>query len=269
VRRDARPVTALDELTADLAAEHADLDGLVAGLDEAALDTPTPAEGWRVRDQISHLAWFDREAVRAAVDPEGFTAALPEALADEAYTERAVVEGRSLPGPELLASWRAARGELVEALAGLDPSTRVPWYGPPMSAASFATARLMETWAHGQDVADALGVERAPTDRLRHVAFLGVRALPNSYRVRGLPVPEAPVRVELDAPSGVTWVWGDEGTTDVVRGPALDFCLVVTQRRHVDDTHLVAEGPVAVEWLRLAQAFAGPAGPGRPPRSRS
>lgn len=255
----------LDELTADLAEEHADLDRLVADLDEAGWDTPTPAEGWAVRDQVSHLAWFDREAVRAAIDPESFVATLTEALSDDAYTERAVVEGRVLSGADLLAWWRAARAGLLEALRGVDPSVRVPWYGPPMSAASFATARLMETWAHGQDVADALGVERAATDRLRHVAFLGVRALPNSYRVRDLPVPGAPVRVELAAPSGATWRWGDDEATDVVRGPALDFCLVVTQRRHVDDTELVATGPVATEWLRLAQAFAGPAGPGRPP----
>jgi uncharacterized protein (TIGR03084 family) len=262
-------VAALDELIPDLAAEHADLDALVADLDEAAFDTPTPAEGWRVRDQLSHLAWFDREAVRAALDPESFLATLPEAVADDAFTERAVVEGRALSAAALLAWWREARAELLDGLGRLDPSTRVPWYGPPMSAASFTTARLMETWAHGQDVADALAVERTPTDRLRHVAFIGVRALPNSYRVRDLPVPEAPVRVELVAPSGEAWTWGDEGVADVVRGPALDFCLVVTQRRHVDDTDLVAEGPVATEWLRVAQAFAGPAGPGRAPRGRS
>jgi uncharacterized protein (TIGR03084 family) len=259
-------VPALQELTTDLAAEHADLDALVAGLDEPGFDTPTPAEGWTVRDQLSHLAWFDREAVRAAVDPEGFTATLPDALADEAFTERAAVEGRAMAGAQVLAWWREARAEVVGALARLEPSTRVPWYGPPMSAASFTTARLMETWAHGQDVADALGVERTPTDRLRHVAFLGVRAFPNSYRVRDLPVPEVPVRVELTAPSGERWAWGDEGAGDRVRGPALDFCLVATQRRHVDDTELEAEGPVAAEWLRLAQAFAGPAGQGRPPK---
>lgn len=258
---------ALEELTTDLAAEHADLDALVAGLDEAGFDAPTPAEGWSVRDQLSHLAWFDREAVRAAVDPEGFTATLPDALADEAFTERAVVEGRAMSGAEVLAWWREARAGVVGALGRLDPSVRVPWYGPPMSAASFTTARLMETWAHGQDVADGLGVERTPTDRLRHVAFLGVRAFPNSYRVRGLPVPDVPVRVELTAPSGERWAWGDEEAADRVRGPALDFCLVATQRRHVDDTALEAEGPVAAEWLRLAQAFAGPAGPGRPPKA--
>jgi uncharacterized protein (TIGR03084 family) len=260
-------VPALEELTTDLAAEHADLDALVDGLDEAGFDTPTPAEGWSVRDQLSHLAWFDREAVRAAVDPEGFTATLPDALADEAFTERAVVEGRALSGAEVLAWWREARAGVVDALGRLDPSVRVPWYGPPMSAASFTTARLMETWAHGQDVADGLGVERTPTDRLRHVAFLGVRAFPNSYRVRDLPVPDVPVRVELTAPSGERWAWGDEDAADRVRGPALDFCLVATQRRHVDDTALEAEGPVAAEWLRLAQAFAGPAGPGRPPKA--
>jgi uncharacterized protein (TIGR03084 family) len=261
-------VPSLDELTTDLAAEHADLDGMVADLDEAGFATPTPAEGWQVRDQVSHLAWFDREAVRAALDPESFVSTLSEALSDETYTERAVAEGRRYSSPVLLAWWRAARAGLLDALAALDPATRVPWYGPPMSAASFVTARLMETWAHGQDVADALGVERVPTDRLRHVAFLGARAFPNSYRVRDLPVPDATVRVELVAPSGAAWSWGDEAATDVVRGPALDFCLVVTQRRHVDDTELVAEGPVAVEWLGLAQAFAGPAGPGREPRGR-
>ena len=134
-----------------------------------------------------------------------------------------------------------------------------------MSAASSLTARIMETWAHGQDVADALGRSRTPTPALRHVAHLGVRALPNSYRARRLAAPEVDVYVALDGLHGEPWVWGPETAANRVEGPALDFCLVVTQRRHVDDTALVTHGDVAHEWMRIAQAFAGPPGAGRRP----
>jgi uncharacterized protein (TIGR03084 family) len=133
-----------------------------------------------------------------------------------------------------------------------------------MSAASSVTARLMETWAHGQDVVDALGLTRPPTARLRHVAHLGVRTLGWSFRVHGRPEPTEPVRVELTAPQGGTWTWGPEDTADRVAGPAEDFCLLVTQRRHRGRTALSARGPVADAWLDLAQAFAGPPGRGRP-----
>jgi uncharacterized protein (TIGR03084 family) len=139
-----------------------------------------------------------------------------------------------------------------------------------MGAMSFVSARLMETWAHGQDVADALGVTRAPTGRLRHIAHLGVRSRPFSYLVRGLSAPTDPVGVSLIGPSGETWMWDTEvAPVDHVHGPALDFCLVVTQRRHVADTDLEVQGPAAREWLAIAQAFAGPPGAGRPPRGAS
>jgi uncharacterized protein (TIGR03084 family) len=134
-----------------------------------------------------------------------------------------------------------------------------------MSAASSATARLMETWAHGQDVADTLGVQRLATGRLRHVAHLGVATLGFSFQLNGRPVPAEPVRVELSVPGGETWTWGPAGVPDSVTGPALDFCLAVTQRRHLDDTGLRVTGPVAAEWMSIAQAFAGAAGPGRSP----
>jgi uncharacterized protein (TIGR03084 family) len=171
-----------------------------------------------------------------------------------------------MPADELRSWFLRARARMVEVFAGLDPKTRVVWYGPPMSPASFATARLMETWAHGRDVADALGADWPATARLRHVAEIGVRALPNSYRARRLPVPDTPVRVELTAPDGSLWTWGPEDADNVVSGPALDFCLVATQRRHPADTAVRAEGPVAEEWLGIAQAFAGPPGTGRRPR---
>ncbi len=174
--------------------------------------------------------------------------------------------GRAMAGRDVLAWWQGARRQMMDAATALDAHDRVPWYGPPMSALSFVSARLMETWAHGQDVADALGLTRVPTARLRHIAHLGVRARPFSYVVRGLDVPADTVRVELTGPSGEHWSWDAGPVSDLVRGPALDFCLVVTQRRHISDTALTVRGSLASQWLAIAQAFAGPPGPGRLPQ---
>jgi uncharacterized protein (TIGR03084 family) len=127
----------------------------------------------------------------------------------------------------------------------------------------------METWAHTQDIADALGVTREPTDRLRHVAHIGVGARAFSYAVHGKTPPQTPVRVELTSPDGTLWTWGPGDAAGRVTGPALDFCLLVTQRRHRDDLDLDIEGPAATEWMSIAQAFAGAAGTGRPPRKHA
>ena len=170
-----------------------------------------------------------------------------------------------MSGAELLTWWRAGRSAMLDVLRRLDAKTRIPWFGPPMSALSFATARLMETWAHGQDIVDALGLTRPATERLRHVAHIGVLARPFSYATRGQTAPNDPVYVALQSPSGASWTWGNTTAVNRVTGPALDFCLVVTQRRHVADTSLQVVGPVATRWMRLAQAFAGPPGEGRQP----
>lgn len=265
----APPPDDLRDLCADLAAEHAALDAVVADLVGAAWDTPTASPRWAVRDQIGHLAYFDEAATAAITDPERFAADLAEALGGDvtAFLERTEVRGRTLPPADLLTWWREQRAALLAAAAPLDPKARLPWYGPSMGARSFVTARLMETWAHGQDVVDALDAERPPTDRLRHVADLGVRTRGFSYVVRGQEPPTGDVRVELAAPSGTTWTWGDAGAADRVSGPAEDFCLVVTQRRHVADTALVAEGALATGWLAIAQCFAGGPSVGPAPRS--
>lgn len=255
--------TAQQQVVADLAAENEDLDARVAGLDEAGWATPTPAAGWDVAHQLAHLAWTDHASLLAATDPDGFAALLAGAAQDPAgFVDAAAARGAQLPPAELLAGWRSGRAELLSALAAVPPGVKIPWFGPPMSATSMATARIMETWAHGQDVADALGDARQPTARLRHVAHIGVRTHGFAHLVRGLDPPAAPVRVELTAPDGSLWTW-NEDAVDVLRGPALDFCLLVTQRRHREDLALVAEGPVAEQWLPIAQAFAGPPGPGR------
>ena len=250
-------------LLADLADEHAALDERVAALDDHGWTTPTPAEGWAVRDAVSHLAFFDASARLALTDPDAFTRHLGE-LAAQAADEPDVALGRTGDHARLLATWREGRAALLAAAADADPSARVPWYGPAMGFASFVSARLMETWAHGQDVADALGLPPVVSDRLRHVCHLGVGARAYSFRVRGLTDPGDPVRVEAAPPDGgPPWVWGPEDAADRVTGPAVDLALVFTQRRHRADTAVVVEGPTAEAWMAIAQAFAGPAGPGR------
>jgi uncharacterized protein (TIGR03084 family) len=261
-----------------LGAEWAVLDEIVADAGDALLDQPTLAPGWSVRDTLGHLAWFDEAAARAVVDPAGFeqeAAAARERRADPVSEHLA--RARGLEADALRSWWRTARVRLAEALSSLDPGRRVPWYGPPMRATTFAIARLMEAWAHGLDVAEALGAPVARSNRLRYVAHLGVLTRGFSYAVRGLPPPEGTVAVVLEGPSGERWVWDARGgqpggTTGTVQGSALDFCLVVTQRRHLADTELDATGS-GLEWLHIAQAFAGPPGIGRPaglgrPRTR-
>jgi uncharacterized protein (TIGR03084 family) len=258
-------VVDIDTLCTDLYDEHASVDDIVVALDEDTWDVVTPAEPWTVRDQISHLAFFDEQATMAIIEPERFSESLIKIAADPLDFMQAPLEfGRALPAAEVLGWWRDARTQMLRAFYAADPTVRVPWFGPQMSLASFITARLMETWAHGQDIADGLGAQPEPTDRLRHICYLGVRARRNSYAARGLDFPGGDVRVELTGPSGVSWTWGED-PKNLVRGSALDFCFVVTQRRHLGDTRLHVEGSLAAEWMSIAQAFAGPPGAGRAP----
>ncbi|MQY27060.1 TIGR03084 family metal-binding protein [Nocardia aurantia] len=255
----------LETLLGDLTAESADLDRLVGDLPVADWARPTPAAGWTIAHQIGHLTWTDETAILAATDAERFAelvrAAEPRALT---FVDEAAAEFAAAPAPELLDRWRRGRDTLNDALRAVPAGTKLPWLGPPMSATSMATARLMETWAHGQDVADALGVTRAPTTRLRHIAHIGVRTRNFAYAVHGRPAPAEDFRIELTGPAGDLWTWGPEAAAQRVTGPAPDFCLLVTQRRHRDDLALRTVGADAAEWLTIAQAFAGPPGTGRP-----
>ncbi|MFS4094805.1 TIGR03084 family metal-binding protein [Streptomyces sp. AF1A] len=251
----------------DLRAESDELDQLVAELtpDQWALATPAP--GWTVAHQIAHLAWTDRSALLAVTDADAFQALVEKALAaPDSFVDEGADEGARLPPAELLSAWRAGRTALDRALRDASPGARFPWYGPPMSVASMATARLMETWAHSLDVAEALGAVRAPTDRIRHVARLGVRTRDFAHTVHGLTPPAEEFRVELTAPGGEVWSYGPEGAAQRVTGPALDFCLLVTQRAHRTDLALTTVGEDADRWLDIAQAFAGPPGAGREPK---
>ncbi|OBG64041.1 TIGR03084 family protein [Mycobacterium sp. E1715] len=253
-----------ESIVADLRAESHDLDALVAPLPADRWADPTPAPGWSIAHQVGHLLWTDRVALTSVTDEAGFADALRAAAADPTgFVDAGAEELAALPPAELLADWRATRGRLHEELLTVPAGRKLPWFGPPMSAASMATARLMETWAHGLDVADALGIKRAATDRLRSIAHLGVRTRDYAFSVNNLPAPAEPFLVELRGPGGDTWTWGPPDATQRVTGSAEDFCFLVTQRRPLSALDITADGPDAQRWLEIAQAFAGPPGAGR------
>lgn len=251
-------MTILDQMLADLEAESAQLDGWVALLDEAGWRTVTTPEGWTVTHQIGHLHWTDIASLTAITDESAFAEGLKEAAANPTGFVDLGAEEMALIGPsELLPLWRQGRAALQDALRGVPDGEKIPWYGPPMSPVSMVTARVMETWAHSHDVAEALGIEVPKTSRAKHVAHIGVRARGYAYMMRGEQIPESDVRVELTGPDGDLWTWGPEDAAERVTGQGYDFALLVTRRRHRDDLDLQAVGENAEHWLTIAQAFAG------------
>lgn len=252
----------LTQVLADLEAEGDRLEQLVAGLDEDGWHTPTPAPGWDVATQVAHLAWTDEVAVKAATDKEAWDAVVLGAIADpDGYVD---AEAHAIAKePDLLGRWRRARADLRATLVAMPQGEKMPWFGPPMSATSMATARLMETWAHGLDVHEGLGAPVEDTDRIRHVAHLGVRTRNFAHHLHGLDAPAEEFRIDLVAPSGDVWSWGPDDAAQTLTGSAGHFCRLVTQRVHRADTDLVATGADVDRWLDIAQAFAGQPGEGR------
>lgn len=248
----------------DLRAESDALDDLVGGLAPQDWATATPAPGWTVAHQIAHLLWTDQVSLTSITDEAGFHELLAGAATNPlGFVDVAAEELAATPPAELLAQWRTTRVALHDALSQVPDGRKLLWFGPPMSAASMATARLMETWAHGLDVADALAAPPSASARLKAIAHLGVRTRDYAYSVHGQTPPAEPFRVELTAPDGSLWAWGPEEAAQRVSGSALDFCFLVTQRRPRTALDLTAEGADAEHWLEIAQAFAGPPGAGR------
>lgn len=255
----------IEKLCSDLRDEHEALDAVVVSLSDEEWDLVTPAAPWTVRDQIAHLSFFDGAAAMAVASPDDFLSSLSAAAEDvEGYMNAPLEEARVKPVVDVLEEWRSSRNAMLDVFRRVEPGVRIPWYGPAMSPASFISARLMETWAHGQDICDTVGTVLPATSRLKHVCHLGVRARGYSYVVNSMDDPGTDVTVRLTAPDGTIWEWGS-AETDVITGPALDFCLVVSQRRHLDDVDLSVTGPDAVRWMTIAQCFAGPPGEGRRP----
>lgn len=252
------------EVLGDLRTEQEALERLLLELKDAQWDLPTPAEGWSVKDSVSHIAHIDEVAVQIL---RGDLSPLEEAKqVSMGFNDIGLRKGRSMSPDGILKWWREARFVMLEELSKRDPKERIPWFAMPMSAKAFATARLMETWAHGLDCFDAIGLSSQDTDRLRHVALLACLARPWAYRVNGLRVPQTPMRVELVLPSSALWTHGPEDAPDRIQGLAGEFCRVAVRRRHWLDTSLRAEGEEARRFLEIAQTYAGTPGTGRKPR---
>ena len=258
----------MDQTCADLLAEYRALADLCDTLDPAQWALRTDFYDWTPWDEVAHLCYFDETALQSVTDPGAFTAGAQALAAEQADGHEISAIARRkyghLDGAGLTALWRQCFEALVSRLRPLDPKARLLWYGPSMSARSFATARLMETWAHGQDIWDVLGRPRGPSAGLRHIAHLGVNTFGWTFVNRGQEPPRPLPYVDLQAPDGDRWTWGERSDSDYVRGPALDFALLVTQRRHRDDTALQWAGEAAERWTAIAQCFAGPPADGPP-----
>jgi len=252
---------AYQALLDDLADEQRYLDDALASLPDSAFELDTPCRGWMVRDVIAHLAEVDDSA--AAIASGAASAMGAGGRSDDGLRSALQDSSRQMTRVQLVDWWRAARDRLQDALRPLDARARLPWAGPPMSARSFATARLMECWSHGLDALDGAGLEPVHSDRLQHIAHLGYITRQFAYQTRGLEPNDEPLRVELTLPSGADWSRGPDDATNVVSGLAPDFCRVVTQRIHYRDTALRYTSGAAEEFLQVAQAFAGPPGEGR------
>lgn len=246
----------------DFRAESRALAAILKDLDEAGFDRPTLFKGWTIDDVIGHLHLFNVAAAETLKGPEVFGRFIAPLLAG-------MKAGRSLRdlqypwldglrGRALYAAWKSTAEDLADAYAATDPKARVAWVGPEMSALSSITARQMETWAHGQEIFDALGLDRVDSDRIRNIAHLGVVTYGWSFRNRGQEAPAPAPHVVLTAPSGAVWTWNEPQDDNVVRGSAVEFAQVVTQVRALADTGLVATGGPAGDWMRIAQCFAGP-----------
>lgn len=251
-------MASITDTVAALRAEGDDLERMVADLPSERWQTSTPAKGWTVAHQIGHLLWTDEAALLTLRKDPAFDDLLQRAQTSSTLVDDAADELAQVPPSELRERWAGSRERLAAALVDHPEDQPIRWFGPPMRTRALATARLMETWAHGLDVADALGVVREPTPRLRDVAHIGVRTRDFSFAINGLPAPQEEFRIELAAPGEGTWAWGPEDAAQRVTGSAEAFCQVVTQRRDLTQVDLVAVGSAAQTWLGIAQAFAGP-----------
>ncbi len=249
----------MDQICDDLEAETQALAAVVENLTEAQWRAPTVAEGWDSHETVLHLGAADFFAHLTLTDQPEFAKAHERLSAGEVSLNGLLPASvHESSGADLWPWFRSLRTDMIAAFRRCQPKDRIAWIGPEIGAMSMASGRMMESWTHAHDLADTFGVDYPRTDRLRHVAHLGVVTRGFSYINRGLTPPAEPVRVELAAPSGDVWTWGAEGAEATVRGSAYEFCKVITHRQTLAESSLDATGDLAIEWMQIAQPWIEP-----------
>lgn len=256
------PISPLHAAVQDLETEGDELYKLLKDMDTGYWTQTSTFKAWTVWDVVAHLHFADHMALTSLRSADEFRALMDDMRRSSmnAHTSEWLKgDGDHAPtGPQLLERWRSMFLELCAALRSADPDERFVWAGPGMKARMFATARQMETWAHGWEIYDLMGLPRTQTDRLKNIAEIGVRTFGWTFANRELEIPDEAPYIALVAPSGALWTWNNETSAHSVKGDAVEFCQVVTQVRNIADTRLEVTGDNAVAWMRIAQCFAGP-----------
>ncbi len=254
----------------DFVAEGLSLASVMGGLRDADFRTGTAFQGWTLDDVLVHLHLWNGLARQALTDPSAVRGFIGRWMATTTPGDRRALENAEVGprGVALLDAWKSGVEELGMEWKELDPRRRVTWAGPEMSLRTALTARLMETWAHGQAVFDVLGIERPERDSVRHVALLGAQTYGWSFAVHGARPPGPMPAVRLTLPSGATLDLGGDPTSGLVEGAAVEFAQVVAQTRNVEDTALQVTDGAARRWMAVAQCFAGPPAVPPPPGTR-
>ena len=246
------------EQAEDFRAESEALFALLKSADKSQFDEPTQFKNWTINAVLQHLHFWNKMAGFQITDEAKLIEQM-ESVGRHSGGMRGFEAEQfgGLKGLDLLDSWHKNMHETADLYADADPKARLKWAGPDMSARSSITARLMETWAHGQEIYDHLGVVRQNADRIKNIVVLGVNTYGWTYKTRGQDVPGPMPHLALRAPSGAVWHYGDASEMEVISGPAEEFCQVITQTRNIADTSLSVTGPIATDWMSKAQCFAG------------
>ena len=245
---------------------------LLKPLSDENLEQTTQFKNWTLNTVLQHLHYFNYAADLSLKDERGILQLLNDLQTSQktgeslvAYTDRQL---DGIKGQSLLRLWRDYYTGMSDSFREADPNIRVKWAGPDMSVLSSITARLMETWSHGQEVYDLLGVVREDRNHIKNIVVIGNNTFGWTFMNRGEDTPDDKPFLRVYGPTGDMWEFNDHSEDSRIEGSATEFCQVVTQTRNIQDTTQNVVGKTANRWMAVAQCFAGPPRNPPPPGTR-